>query len=274
MDFTPPGRFKSVAAFAERLRELAPHVECPLTLAGADGPLARPIEVHGRTIGNRFAVHPMEGWDGTPDGLPTEHTLRRWHRFGASGAKLVWGGEAFAVQRDGRANPGQLYLNDDADTKGGLTALLTSLLDGHASIGAARDDLLVGLQLTHSGRFARPDAGGPRPLIGHRHPALATKYGLDPALEPLSDDALDAIGERFVAAARLARDVGFDFVDVKCCHGYLLHEMLGAHERDGRFGGSFENRTRLFTKIVEGGAHNAASGRNQHDPIALDSGGE
>ncbi|MHC4908290.1 MAG: oxidoreductase [Planctomycetota bacterium] len=251
MDFTPPGRLKTAEAFAATLRSLAPHLDCPLVPAGADGPLAQPIDVYGRTIGNRFAVHPMEGWDGTTNGLPTDHTLRRWRRFGESGAKLIWGGEAFAVQRDGRANANQLYLEPAADTAGGLHALRSALLEGHAAVGCSPDDLFIGLQLTHSGRFARPD-GSAAPLIAHRHPPLAEKYALSPDVEPLTDGALEAIGANFVRSALLARSVGFDFVDVKCCHGYLLHEMLGCHERPGPYGGTFENRTRLFRRIVEG----------------------
>ena len=62
-------------------------------------------------VGNRFCVLPMEGWDGTPDGEPSELTRRRWQRFGASGAKLIWGGEAVAVRHDGRANPNQLLMS-------------------------------------------------------------------------------------------------------------------------------------------------------------------
>ena len=63
----------------------------------------------------------MEGWDGTPDGHPTDLTMRRWERFGLSGAKLIWGGEAVAVRHDGRANPNQLMISED--TLGDLIAL-------------------------------------------------------------------------------------------------------------------------------------------------------
>ncbi|MBT8485833.1 MAG: NADH:flavin oxidoreductase, partial [Phycisphaerae bacterium] len=208
--------------------------------------------VGGRRIGNRFAIHPMEGWDGDPDGRPTDLTRRRWRRFGASGAKLIWGGEAVAVRRDGRANPNQLFVNPEADTAAGLADLRRQVLEGHASVGGVADDLVIGLQLTHSGRFARPDDHGPRPMIAHGHPLLARKFGLAPDHPLLTDDELAAIGDDFINAAVLAQRAGFDFVDVKCCHGYLLHELLAAHTRPGRYGGSFENRTRLFRDIVAG----------------------
>jgi 2,4-dienoyl-CoA reductase-like NADH-dependent reductase (Old Yellow Enzyme family) len=248
--YPSPGRFKSREEFETHLASLDPRFACVAEPGGAEGALAQSIEAHGRRLANRFAVHPMEGWDGTTEGLPTPHTMRRWHRFGASGAALIWGGEAFAVQRDGRANPGQLFLNPDAPVEAGLRDLLATLHDGHASTGAAERPF-VGLQLTHSGRFARPDDGGPRPRIAHHHPVLADKFALAADTPLVTDAELEAIGERFVEAAVLARAVGFDFVDVKCCHGYLLHEMLGAHTRPGPYGGSFENRTRLFRRIVD-----------------------
>src|SRR5690606_24728646 len=115
---------------------------------GDDVPLAQPLEVDGRRVGNRFCILPMEGWDATTDGRPTELVERRWRRFGESGAKLVWGGEAVAVRHDGRANPNQLRIGDD--TVDDLARLRQALVDAHAHHHGDTDDLLVGLQLTHS----------------------------------------------------------------------------------------------------------------------------
>ena len=64
---------------------------------GPDAPLARPYEWRGGTVGNRFAILPMEGWDGTEDGRPSELTFRRWGHFGISGAKLIWGRRGIAI---------------------------------------------------------------------------------------------------------------------------------------------------------------------------------
>ena len=122
--------------------------------AGPDAPLAQPVQYGARTIGNRFSVLPMEGWDGTPDGRPTELTTRRWQHFGAAGAKLIWGGEAVAVRHDGRANPRQLMIS--AETWPDLAGLREQLVAEHAARYDRTDDLLIGLQLTHSGRFAAP----------------------------------------------------------------------------------------------------------------------
>ncbi len=212
------------------------------------GPLAQPFPLNdGRTIGNRFCILPMEGWDGTNDGCPTDLTVRRWRRFGESGAKLIWGGEAVAVRPDGRANPNQLMLN--RRTAPAIRGLLDALKEAHGD----PDGLIVGLQLTHSGRFARPnDKGRMEPKILYRHPVLDAKFGL-PADHPiLSDSDVSAIVADFVAAGKLAAELGFDFVDLKHCHGYLGHEFLSAVDRPGRYGGSFENRTRFLREIVEG----------------------
>ena len=122
-------------------------------------------------IGNRFAIHPMEGWDGTLAGLPTENTHRRWANFGKSGAKLIWGGEAVAVRHDGRANTNQLRI--DADTLGGLADLRQTLVGADRDSFGQSDDLVVGLQLTHSGRFARPNVKTRlEPMILYHHPVL------------------------------------------------------------------------------------------------------
>ncbi len=252
MKYTSPGKHRSVASFREHLRSIDSRLDCDNELLGKDGPLGRPLEVAGRIIGNRFAVHPMEGWDGTVDGLPSEHTRRRWRRFGRSGAKLVWGGEAYAVQGDGRGNPHQLWWNPKVDSRRGLADLRAEILGGHDEVGESTDDLYVGLQLTHSGRFARPTDEGPAPRIAHRHPVLDPRVGVTAEYPVLTDGELEAIGENFVVVAKAAQEVGFDFVDLKSCHSYLLHELLGACSREGAYGGSFENRTRLFRRIVEG----------------------
>ena len=251
MALRTPAKFASVEAFRERWREIDPAMDCDLELLGADGPLGQPLERgSAKPSPNRFCIHPMEGWDGNPDGTPSELTLRRWRNFGASGAGLIWGGEAFAVQRDGRANARQLYLEPEADTLGGLERLFAATRTGCADIGANPDALLFGLQLTHSGRFSRPNGPALEPRIAVRHAVLDEKFGIDTAI--LTDDELRTIRDRFVGSAVLAQRVGFDFVDVKCAHGYLLHELLAARSRPGPYGGSFENRTRFLRETVEG----------------------
>ena len=170
-------------------------------LSGDDSPLAQPYTVHGRTVGNRFAVLPMEGWDGTPNGRPTDLVKRRWAHFGQSGAKLVWGGEAVAVRHEGRANPNQLRIG--TDTVDDLARLRELLVTAHREHHESVDDLVVGLQLTHSGRWSRPDENGEhRPRIAYRHPVLDQRVGASDS-DLLADDELAELRNDFVHAALL-----------------------------------------------------------------------
>lgn len=239
-------------AFRGHLRTLGVDLPCDDTILPApESPLAQPLRCGAFTAGNRWCIQPMEGWDGTTDGRPTEFTTRRWQRFGESGAKLVWGGEAVAVTPDGRANPNQLMLN--VDTLGDVTGLRETLVAAHKEQAGATDDLVIGLQLTHSGRFCRPNRKDRmEPRILYPHPLLNRKFGLSDEYPVLTDDEIRALIDAYHRAAVLAEKAGFQFVDVKHCHGYLGHEFLGAHTRPGPYGGSFENRTRFLREIVAG----------------------
>jgi NADPH2 dehydrogenase len=244
--------FKTAAAFRAHLQRAGIPLELDDQLAppGAS-PLADPLDVDGVTIGNRFCILPMEGWDGTAGGEPSDLTRRRWRHFGISGAKLIWGGEAVAVRHDGRANPNQLLLT--MATQPAIAALRAELIAAHRErFGDNADrDLYVGLQLTHSGRYARPNVHDrPEPKAGAPHPLLDRRF--PDGVPILSDDELDRLVGDFITAARLARDAGFAFVDIKACHGYLGHELLGARARPGRYGGPLENRTRFMRTVIEG----------------------
>ncbi len=224
----------------------------------ANGPLAQPYVLGGassseRRIGNRFAVLPMEGWDATPEGRPTDLLRRRWQRFGSSGAKLVWGGEAYAVQPTGRANPNQLCSNPESERD--LFELHDLLTAAHAAsesgeeTGTGTRDLLTGLQLTHSGRFSRPQ-GSPAPRIAFRHPVLDARVGVTSDAALLSDGELDDLVGDYARVAKLAARAGFGFVDVKACHGYLGHELLSARERPGPYGGDLAGRSRFLRRAI------------------------
>jgi len=216
---------------------------------GKDSPLRASLKRGGITIGNRIAVQPMEGWDGTADGNPSEHTFERWKKFGRSGAKLIWGGEAVAVTHAGRANPNQLVIAEH--TKAGLAKLRRTLIDEHIRTTGSDEGLLIGLQLTHSGRYCRPTRHDkPEPQILYHHPILDRKLGLPADYPVLTDGEIERILEQFHDAAKIAEELGFDFVDIKHCHGYLGHEFLSAHTREGKFGGTLDNRTRFLREIV------------------------
>ena len=247
--FPKIGAHRDAASFRAHLARVGPEVPVDEAIEPGHGsPLAAPIGVGARRLGNRWAIQPMEGWDGTPEGNPGEHTLRRWRNFGRSGAALIWGGEAVAVRPDGRANPHQLLLSDS--TLNGLERLRRALLDAHRERFGGDSGPLLGLQLTHSGRFARSCADRPAPRIAYRHPILDRRVGVEDDRAVLSDAEVDELIGDFARAAARARELGFEFVDLKHCHGYLLHEFLGAHTRAGRYGGSFENRTRILREVT------------------------
>lgn len=245
-------QLKTVAALRQRLEEL--ELDLPLDdeiiTAANDSPLAKPIAIGRHQVANRWCIHPMEGWDANRDGSPSELTLRRWRNFGLSGAKFIWGGEAAAVQPDGRANPNQtLAVRENLN---GLRKLLDALTSAHVESFGSTDGLLIGLQLTHSGRFCRPNSKALEPRIAYHHPLLDEKFGIDPddAAVVWTDADVERLIDNYVAAAGLAQQAGFQFVDIKSCHGYLLHEFLSARTRPGKFGGDFEGRTRLLRTIV------------------------
>ena len=252
MTYRRVAMLKIAAAFREHVAGLG--IDLPFDEkieTGPDAPLAQPYMLPGGfTIGNRWCVLPMEGWDGTLDGRPSELTTRRWERFGLSGAKLIFGGEATAVRHDGRANPNQLVINEE--TLPDLIRLRETLIAAHiGSFGAdSAKDLYIGLQLTHSGRFSRPNGKKLEPWILYPHPVLNRKFGLPADYPVMSDDQISRLIEEFAAAAARAQRAGYHFVDVKHCHGYLGHEFLSAFDRPGKYGGSFENRTRFLREAV------------------------
>ncbi len=239
--WTQVKKLTSVEAFREHCASLG--IEIPIAeRVDPTGPLADPVEIRdggARSLvsPNRFAVLPMEGWDATTNGRPTDLVRRRWRRIAASGCGLVWG-EATAVRPDGRANPNQLVI--DATTVDELAAL-RGILDS---------EQVTGLQLTHSGRWSRPQ-GAPEPRTAYAHPILDGRVSAD-AGSVFTDDELDSLAEDYIVAAELAEQAGFDFVDVKHCHGYLLHELLTGHDRTGRYGGDLVGRTEFLRTVVTG----------------------
>jgi len=251
-DYTKIKSLQNPAGFRANLEALGLAMPCDdIVASGPNAPLAQPLDVDGMTVGNRFAVHPMEGWDGTEDGLPSDHTRRRWRHFGLSGAKLIWGGEAVAVRPDGRANPNQLMLT--GATERAIGELREGLVAAHRDAMGDDRGLVIGLQLTHSGRFAKPnDKKRLEPKILYHHPVLDAKFHLAADVHVFSDGEIRALIDDYVAAARRAHKLGYDFVDLKHCHGYLGHEFLSAKTRPGEFGGSLENRTRFLRELVSG----------------------
>lgn len=206
--------------------------------------LESPIKIHNKTIPNRVVFHPMEGCDGTKNGAVDELTRRRYLRFAESGAGIIWF-EATAVSAEGRANPRQLFLNEA--TKESFKALINEMKK--ISFEKYGFEPVIIVQLTHSGRFSKPN-GTPEPIVAYRNPYWE-KGREDQPYVIATDDYCKIIPEKYQKAAKLAQEAGFDGIDVKCCHGYLFNEFLSAVNRDGIYGGSLENRTRLYFECID-----------------------
>lgn len=216
--------------------------------SGPDSPLASPVVTGSFGIGNRWAILPLEGWDSDPDGNPTDGTLGRWEAFGRSGVKTIWG-ESAAVRLGGRSTPSQLLVS--GDTEDGIRRLREAAGNAHADLYDDAGDLRVGIQITHSGRLSHPaPSGEAAPVTVRHHPYLDEKLGPPSDAPLMSDDELLRLIDDYVTAAEVLDQAGFDFVDLKACHGYLGHELLGAFDRPGDFGGSYENRTRFLKTVA------------------------
>ncbi len=204
--------------------------------------LARKVAVGPATIGNSILIHPMEGCDGDLDGRAGELTWRRYERFAAGGAKLIWF-EATSVCEEGRANTRQLWIN--GNTAADFGRLIEAMRRIHRERFGSADDLLEPLQLTHSGRYSVP-----KRIIACHNPAVDRKTGVPADYPIITDDELERLEDAYVEAARLALEAGFRAVDIKATHGYLLNELLSAKLRDGRYGGPLENRLRFIQNVI------------------------
>ena len=207
--------------------------------------LGSPITVGKETLPNRLACQAMEGCDGNADGTPAELTVRRYKRLAEGGSAIIWF-EATACREDGRANPRQLWITED--NLDSFKKIVNDIKED--SMKANGFEPLVIMQATHSGRYSKPQ-GTPAPLIAYNNPIFEGNNPIDKS-RILSDSELDKISAALVNSSKLAEEAGFDGVDIKCCHRYINSELLSAYTREGKYGGSFENRTRLLREGIAG----------------------
>ncbi len=230
----------------EDLRAEATRLGLDLPWQESIDPLLEPVSIDDNQLPNRMAIHPMEGFDSEPDGAPGELAFRRYRRFAGGGSGLIWF-EAASVVPEGRSNPRQLWLHAGSlDTFSRLVEETRRAAD--QAFGSSHRPLLV-LQLTHSGRFSRPE-GVPRPMAAAANPEIDHRFE---SVTVVDDDYLRSLQDRFVEAARMAQQAGFDAVDIKACHGYLVHELLGAFTREESiYGGEdLAARSRFLTELAE-----------------------
>jgi len=236
-----PFSFNSSTELLQKAKEL----DCELPFQESIAPLFEGMTIGSQAIPNRLAVQPMEGFDAEADGSPSEMTFRRYRRYAQGGSGLIWF-EATSVIPEGRSNPHQLLLGLKNLSQFQRLVQRTRI-SARQVFGGTHEVFLV-LQLTHSGRYSRPEEK-PLPQVAGFNPLL------DRAAEDvrvLTDDELDYLQDRFGEAAILAKEAGFDAVDIKACHGYLVNELLAAYDRkDSRYGRTFENRTRFLCELVQ-----------------------
>jgi 2,4-dienoyl-CoA reductase (NADPH2) len=235
--------FNSYQDLENKIKELNINIRLSKDLS----PLASPVKTGGRTAPNAIAVLPMEGCDGNADGSPSELAYRRYNRYARGGAGLVWY-EACAVVHEGRANPRQLYINQ-SNVSSFEALLKDNKKEAFEKFGSGYNPIRIN-QLAHSGRYSRPD-DVMAPMIPQHDPILDPRVGINENTPVVTDEYLEELQEKYVLAAVLSAEAGFDGVDIKACHRYLISELLASHTREGRYGGSFENRTRFISEIVQ-----------------------
>lgn len=217
-------RFKS----KEELIEKAKSLGFDLPFNEDISVLLTPVTIGANNISNRLVVQPMEGYDSSKDGSPTDLTRRRYLRYADGGSGIIWF-EAVAVSAEGRSNPRQLWLHQENIDN---FEFLCNDIRKHAM--AHNQNPMLVVQLTHSGRYSKPE-GKPEPLVPQLNPVLDKGT---PRI--LTDDDLKSIQDQYVTASRLALLAGFDAIDIKACHGYLIHELLSSKERKGSIYGGPE----------------------------------
>ena len=209
--------------------------------------LSQPVQLHNRRIPNALVAHPMEGGDSDPEGAPTELTFRKYERVSEGGVGLIWL-ESVSINQEGRSNKGQLFINEQ--TLSGFRELVERIHKAAEKSPIAPEKPVLIMQLNHSGRYSKP-TGKSEPMIATRKPELDERLSLPDDYPLVTDDYLDSLVEQFIKASILAKEAGFDGVDIKACHGYLLHELLSGFDRKGKYGGGFEERTGLMLVIID-----------------------
>lgn len=228
----------------DEIRKKAEELGVYLPFAKDTHVLKEPLSFRNTILNNRMGIAPMEGADALPDGSPSELTLRRYVREAVGASAIIWF-EAIAIVPEGRSSAHQLMLTrENLDAYKAFTETIKEA--GRKANGFA--PCLV-MQANHSGRYANPE-GKPAPLIAYRHPEYEKLREADDSCI-VSDEYLKSLEEKFGEASLLAKEAGFDAVDIKSCHGYLLAELSSAYNRPGEYGGSFENRTRLLRNGIQ-----------------------
>ncbi len=226
-----PFAYTSIVEFQKDLMTFTNGIPC----TGDISILHNSLSIEGKTIKNRLLAQPIEGGDALDNGGPSEKTYERYETLARGGSGVIWM-ESISINEEGKSTPRQLWIKDE--TVNGFTELVRKIHENGQPFVIA--------QLTHSGRNSNYN-GKHLAVCAYENPLLPKEY-----FRIISDDELDRLSEDYIYAAELAERAGFDAVDIRTCHGYLLNELLSSYNRSGKYGGSYENRTRLLKNIIKG----------------------
>lgn len=246
---TKPFNFARMSS-AEDFRSVMTGAGFPFPVDENVDVLSTSVKVGDKVVPNRMCIQPLEGFDGNPDGTPSDLIFRRYKRYAEGGAGMIWY-ESITVADDGRCNPLQMIIKPSTISE------IKRLVDESNAAAVAkygRRPYNI-LQLTHSGRRSTDKDWNPTPLAVVPNPYIDHHNSIDGRSGKITfatDEKIEEIIQAFIDAATLAYEAGFDSVDVKVCHEYILRELLAAYNRPGKFGGSFENRTRAVFMIIDG----------------------
>lgn len=228
----------------EEVKERAEELKVYLPFSSSTDILKTPLKVGNVTFHNRMGIAPMEGADSLEDGSPSDYTIRRYVNEAIGGSALIWF-EAISIVPEGRSSKTQLLLTEENVES--YKRMNKKIKEAGRKANGFEPYLIM--QANHSGRYSNPD-NRPAPMIAYRHPQLEQYRAADDSCI-VTDDYLKSLEESFGKAALLAKKAGFDAVDIKSCHGYLLAELLSAYDRPGQYGGNYENRTRLLKNGIK-----------------------
>ena len=228
----------------EEVKERAEELKVYLPFSSSTDILKTPLKVGNVTFHNRMGIAPMEGADSLEDGSPSDYTIRRYVDEAIGGSALIWF-EAISIVPEGRSSKTQLLLTEENVES--YKRMNEKIKEAGRKANGFEPYLIM--QANHSGRYSNPD-NRPAPMIAYRHPQLEQYRAADDSCI-VTDDYLKSLEESFGKAALLAKKAGFDAVDIKSCHGYLLAELLSAYDRPGQYGGNYENRTRLLKNGIK-----------------------
>lgn len=228
----------------EEVKERAEELKVYLPFSSSTDVLKTPLKVGNVTFHNRMGIAPMEGADSLEDGSPSDYTIRRYVNEAIGGSALIWF-EAISIVPEGRSSKTQLLLTEENVES--YKRMNEKIKEAGRKANGFEPYLIM--QANHSGRYSNPD-NRPAPMIAYRHPQLEQYRAADDSCI-VTDDYLKSLEESFGKAALLAKKAGFDAVDIKSCHGYLLAELLSAYDRPGQYGGNYENRTRLLKNGIK-----------------------